>query len=93
MVTSHGDRGLSKLDQIKALGAAKAASRNSSDGHDPREIIPDGTDPRQPKREFRRPLAKDRDKTLSVTKPWEAEGMSRASWYRRNGYRRQKEEK
>jgi hypothetical protein len=39
--------------------------------------------PSDAKREFRRPLAKDRDKTLSATKPWEADGMSRASWYRR----------
>ena len=39
--------------------------------------------PSDTKREFRRPLAKDRDKTLSAIKPWETEGMSRASWYRR----------
>jgi hypothetical protein len=30
-----------------------------------------------------RPLAKDADKALSRTKPWEAEGMSRRTWYRR----------
>jgi len=30
-----------------------------------------------------RPLAKDADKALMQTKPWLAEGMSRASWYRR----------
>jgi len=30
-----------------------------------------------------RPLAKDADKALMKTKPWLAEGMSRASWYRR----------
>ncbi len=35
------------------------------------------------KREFRKPLAKDSDKTLTATKPWKTEGMSRASWYRR----------
>jgi hypothetical protein len=34
-------------------------------------------------REFRRPLAKDAAKTISRQKPWEAEGISRASWYRR----------
>ncbi len=28
-------------------------------------------------------LAKDADKALMVTQPWKAEGMSRASWYRR----------
>ncbi len=35
------------------------------------------------KREFRKPLAKDAHKTLTATKPWESEGVSRASWYRR----------
>lgn len=30
-----------------------------------------------------RPLAKNADKALMQTKPWLAEGMSRASWYRR----------
>lgn len=35
-----------------------------------------------------RPLARDRDKTLAALKPWEAEGMSRRTWYRR-----QKEQK
>jgi hypothetical protein len=34
-------------------------------------------------REFKKPLAKDADKSLSRTKPWEAEGMSRRTWYRR----------
>jgi hypothetical protein len=34
-------------------------------------------------REFKRPLAKDADKTISRQAPWKAEGMSRASWYRR----------
>jgi hypothetical protein len=29
-----------------------------------------------------RPLAKDAHKTLSATKPWEAEGISRRTWYR-----------
>src|ERR1700753_19174 len=32
---------------------------------------------------FKRPLAKDADKTISRQEPWKAEGMSRASWYRR----------
>lgn len=31
---------------------------------------------------FRKPLAKDIGKTLTATKPWLAEGMSRATWYR-----------
>jgi hypothetical protein len=35
------------------------------------------------KREFKKPLAKDADKTLMATKPWETEGVSRRTWYRR----------
>lgn len=42
------------------------------------------------KREFRRPLAKDADKTISRQEPWKAEGMSRASWYRRQGSSRER---
>lgn len=34
-------------------------------------------------REFKKSLAKDAHKTLMATKPWEAEGMSRRTWYRR----------
>jgi hypothetical protein len=41
-------------------------------------------------REFRRPLAKDRHKTVTANRPWEAEGMSRASWYRRQRAKEQK---
>lgn len=37
--------------------------------------------PRETKRG--RPLAKDRDKTLTATKPWVAEGISERTWYRR----------
>ena len=37
----------------------------------------------RPTHKIGRPLAKDADKALTQTKPWEAEGMSRASWYRR----------
>jgi len=33
-------------------------------------------------RAFRKPLAKDAHKTLMATKPWEAEGISRRTWYR-----------
>lgn len=39
------------------------------------------TSPREAKRG--RPLAKDAAKTLAATKPWEALGMSRRTWYRR----------
>ncbi len=33
-------------------------------------------------RPFRRPLEKDRGNTISAMRPWEAEGVSRATWYR-----------
>lgn len=36
----------------------------------------------EPKPKFRRPLAKDRHKTISAQKPWEKEGISRRTWYR-----------
>lgn len=32
---------------------------------------------------FRKPLAKDAHKTLMATRPWEAAGISRRTWYRR----------
>ncbi len=35
------------------------------------------------KRRAGRPRVEDRDKTLAATKPWEALGMSRATWYNR----------
>ncbi len=48
--------------------------------------------PSEAKREFRKPLAKDADKTLMVIKPWESQGISRRTWYR-NQSRQQKEAK
>lgn len=50
-----------------------------------------GPPPDATKREFRKPLAKDADKTLMATKPWEAAGISRRTWYRQQA--RQKESK
>jgi hypothetical protein len=38
----------------------------------------------QAQRKRGRPLIEDRDKTLAAQKPWQALGMSRSSWYRRN---------
>ena len=35
-----------------------------------------------------RPFKKDRDKTLTATKPWVALGMSRSAWYRRQAEKR-----
>jgi hypothetical protein len=39
------------------------------------------------KRKRGRPLAKDKEKALSALRPWIAEGMSRATWYRRQSLR------
>lgn len=44
--------------------------------------------PRETKRKSGRPLAKDRDKTIEAAKPWIAEGLSRATWYRRQAEKR-----
>lgn len=113
---------MSKLDQLKALGANKRAERQSSRGggesrpaplrnspskpetpvRPPQHMTPPVLDtgsvvsmgkkpagvapgPRdaKPKGRGGRPLEKDRQYSASQTKPWEAAGMSRASWYRR----------
>lgn len=37
-----------------------------------------------------RPLAKDRDKTLTATKPWVAEDMSESTWRRRRAEQRER---
>lgn len=39
--------------------------------------------PPEPIRKRGRPLAKDAAKALEQTRPWEVEGMSRRTWYRR----------
>jgi len=94
---------MSKLDQIKALGDAKRAARKSSPApirasHVPRqgEMLPK----REPaggageaylaNSKRGRPLAKDAAKALMRTRPWLAEGMSRASWYSRQAEQRGK---
>ena len=70
---------MSKLDQIKLLGAQKR-SRNLEPKSAPVEKVPV-----VPRTEVKlgRPLAKDSDKSLAKTKPWESEGVSRRTWYRR----------
>lgn len=50
-------------------------------GLPPEAVVARG--PREAKSAFRKPLAKDAHKTLMATKPWEAEGLSRRTWYRR----------
>lgn len=42
-------------------------------------------------RPFKKPLAKDAHKTLMATKPWEADGLSRRTWYRRQAEKRENE--
>ena len=39
-----------------------------------------------------RPRVERRDKTLAATRPWEADGMSRRTWFRRQAERRRKGE-
>lgn len=45
------------------------------------------------KRRSGRPLNSERDKTLTATKPWEALGMSRRTWFRRQAAERAKARK
>jgi len=89
----------SKADQVAALRLARANRKSNpfEDAARGREPLPEGVTMWPPipiavtsrilapaatiKRG--RPLAKDAHKTLSKTKPWEAEGMSKATWYRR----------
>jgi hypothetical protein len=44
-----------------------------------RPMCPAPPSPIQAKRG--RPLKRDKDKTLEATKPWEAEGMARSTWF------------
>lgn len=90
-----------KIDAPKRVGGAKAAGllrqTDSSDGRATSrqdlgrqfEPVSDLAGIAPGPREFKRPLAKDSHKTLTATKPWEAEGMSRATWYRRQKEKRE----
>jgi hypothetical protein len=47
-----------------------------------------GSSPAGGSRKFQKPRIEERHKTLAATKPWEALGMSRRTWYRRQKERR-----
>lgn len=89
---------MSKLDQLRAMreaeskpGVAKAA-RTANPRSSPSTVPPGpalnsaalveaaGKPQFKPKG---RPLDKDRHKALAALQPWKAEGMSRATWFRR----------
>lgn len=83
---------VSKADQIRALREANASapsrpSRRKSEvpakrpAPKPAAVAAPAA---QAQRKRGRPLIEDRDKTLAAQKPWQALGMSRSSWYRRN---------
>jgi hypothetical protein len=65
----------------EASGTARKAPSGSLLGEPSRNSVRASIP--SPKSKGGRPLAKDADKALMRTKPWIAEGMSRASWYRR----------
>lgn len=64
---------VAKLENVKNGLAMKSAASRADSG-------PVAENHGAPK--IGRPRAKDADKTLSATKPWEAEGISRRTWYR-----------
>lgn len=64
-----------------AEGASPSSGGNKPAGQKPADVV--AHVPPETKRLFRRPLASEREQTLSYQKPWEAEGMSRRTWYRR----------
>jgi hypothetical protein len=90
---------MSKMDQLRALREAQPSSRGGRQSgpvgglrKDARPAPPTAlvvgngvagvaTGSREHKRG--RPLNKDKAATLTAQKPWEAEGMSRTTWYRR----------
>jgi hypothetical protein len=75
---------MGKLDDLKRLGEQKRLARSSAvERFAVNEDVGGSSPPVPAKIKTGRPLAKDADKTLMATKPWEAEGMSRRTWYRR----------
>ena len=72
------ERGSIRRRQVGAIQAGPQSPKSATAGVTPSP------------RAFRKPLAKDADKTLMATKPWEAEGMSRRTWYRRRAEARKK---
>jgi len=77
--------GLSVETDPATGGTAREASiaRQTEEIDKPQSGKEHRPNPREAKLPFRRPLASERNKTLTAQKPWEAEGMSRRTWYRR----------
>lgn len=82
---------MSKEDQNRALAIATRAAKNARPQSLGKAIV-EALHIEESKRPFKRPLAKDADKTISRQQPWIKEGMSRASWYRRLSEQRRKKE-
>jgi hypothetical protein len=77
------------VPQVSKTFERKAASispvqDNTVPGGDQVGVAPG---PREHKRG--RPLAKDQMTTFEATKPWVAEGISRATWFRRQATKKQ----
>jgi hypothetical protein len=74
---------------MRRTGSEVAASKAAMPVIRPSNSKAEGAGVAPGPREFKKPLAKDAHKTLMATKPWEAEGISRRTWYRE---RRRKEQ-
>ncbi len=73
---------MSKEDELRWLREQKQRARSSV--VKPRPLSPQAVREHEvAKRIAGRPLAKDAHTALMRTKPWEKEGMSRSTWYRR----------
>jgi hypothetical protein len=84
------DKPLSKLEQQRANAEATRKAKNSRIpvprydlAAQVNKLGADSLLPPEKPKAFRKPLAKDAHKTLMATKPWEKEGLSRRTWYRR----------
>lgn len=81
---------MSKLDQLKALGAARHATKGhiSEKGglHKPHRVGVLAKAPRQPEPRNgpAAPINLKRGRPkITAPRPWDSEGMSRRTWYRR----------
>ncbi len=75
---------MSKLDELRRLRELKLRARSSVVEQRLLKSQVAGSMPAaSAKRTAGRPLAKDAHTALMRTKPWEKQGMSRSTWYRR----------
>ena len=93
---------MSKLDQLRAMREAGTGRKASKPNQKKAPSVVRRDDTRKPESTGRdalaqsgatftkigRPRIEDRDKTLTARKPWEALGMSRATWYKRQAEKR-----